>query len=205
MNHLTVILGCMFSQKTTELVRRVRQEREKGFQVLVVNSCRDTRYQVESEKSQGEEKRKGEMVTHDGEREEAMMVSSLAEVNHLVVGSPKYRMIAIDEGQFFPDLFLYVTQWADEQQIQILVAGLDGTFEREPFGDMLRLIPHAEEVVRLHAQCSYCPDGKGKAIYSRRKKATESKGTVMVGGAEAYEPVCRFHYHALAYKDRVEK
>jgi thymidine kinase len=116
-------------------------------------------------------------------------------------------MVAIDEGQFFPDLFLYVTQWADEQRIQILVAGLDGTFEREPFGDMLRLIPHAEEVVRLSAQCAYCLNGEGKAIYSRRKNMgglEEQQGTVMVGGSDAYEPVCRFHYHVLAYKDRVE-
>lgn len=188
MGHLTVIMGCMFAQKTTELVRMIRRYRSIGYQVLVVNSHRDTRYQEQ----QGQEK--GQIVTHDEKKEEAVMVCRLEEMDK-EVRSGCYQAVVIDEGQFFPDLFSCVTRWADEVSgLHVVVAGLDGTFQREPFGDMLRLIPHAEEVVRLSALCARCRDGT-KAVYSRRIQHMESVGGVIhVGAAESYEPVCRRHY-----------
>jgi thymidine kinase len=173
---LTVILGCMFAQKTTELVRQVRRWRSIGRRVLVVHHALDQRYQ-EQEPA---------VVTHDHVKEAAVTAERLADITW-----KDYDLIAIDEGQFFPDLMI-VTQWAD-QGIHVIVAGLDGTSDREPFGDMLRLLPHAEEVIRLSALCVHCRDGT-RAIYSRR--VTPTSDVVCVGGAEAYEPVCRRHYLA---------
>jgi thymidine kinase len=37
MGHLTVLMGCMFAQKTTELLRRIRRFKAIGYKVLVVN------------------------------------------------------------------------------------------------------------------------------------------------------------------------
>ena len=191
MGHLTIILGCMFAQKTTELMRWIHRYRSIGYEVLVVNSHRDTRYSSE----------KGEIVTHDEKREEARMLCTLAEVDK-EVRSGRFRAVAVDEGQFFPDLFSHVSRWADEVEgLHVAVAGLDGTFQREPFGDMLRLLPHAEEVMRLSALCSVCRDGT-KAIYSRKKGAVGAVGAVgeevlCVGASETYEPVCRRHYHMV--------
>mgnify|MGYP000244554941 CR=1 FL=1 len=185
MGHLTVILGCMFAQKSTELVRRIRRYRSIGYQVLVVNSHRDTRYQGGGG---------GGIVTHDEKREEGVMACTLSEVEEQV-RSGQFQAVVVDEGQFFSDLFECVTRWADEiEGLDIVVAGLDGTFQREPFGDMLRLIPHAEEVVRLSALCARCRDGT-KAIYSRRREVHIQVEEVVVGAAESYEPVCRRHYH----------
>jgi thymidine kinase len=73
-----------------------------------------------------------------------------------------------------------------------VIAGLDGTSERKPFGDLLRLIPHAEEVERLYALCAFCKDGT-TASYSKYISSTKSD-VVEVGGAERYRPVCRYHY-----------
>lgn len=36
------------------------------------------------------------------------------------------------------------------------MAGLDGTFQRKPFGSILELIPIAEKVMKLSAVCMYC-------------------------------------------------
>jgi len=44
MGHLTVLMGCMFAQKTTELLRRIRRSKAIGHKVLVVNYVGDTRY-----------------------------------------------------------------------------------------------------------------------------------------------------------------
>ncbi len=181
MGKLHLILGCMFAQKTTELLRRVRRYKSINYRVLVVNFIGDTRYGNEC------------IASHDKEIEKAVCVEKLKSVDHLV-RSGNYDVIAIDEGQFFGDLFEYVTGWADELPIHIVISGLDGDSDRKPFGDMLRLIPHAEEVERLSAYCSQCHDGT-VGIYSKYFGATEKdENGVAIGGAESYRPVCRKHY-----------
>jgi thymidine kinase len=78
--------------------------------------------------------------------------------------------------------------------VHVVVVGLDGTFDRAPFGDMLRLLPHAEEVERLTAYCAVCRDGT-PAIFSKRTQALAGDIKVMViGGAAMYQPVCRAHF-----------
>lgn len=179
MGHLSLIVGCMFAQKTTELLRRVRRYQSIGYHVLVVNYAADDRYG------------KDRVASHDKEFERAHCVNSLAEIEDLV-RSQAYQVLAIDEGQFFGDLYEKITAWADELPLHIVISGLDGTSQREPFGDMLRLIPHAEEVVRLSAFCAVCRDGT-VAVYSKYTAAV-STGGIVIGAGECYQPVCRRHY-----------
>ena len=180
MGHLSLIVGCMFAQKTTELLRRVRRYQSIGYRVLVVNFAADTRYGTDR------------VTSHDREFEAAVCVSTLAEIAPLL---GEYQVLAVDEAQFFPDLYEYVTRWADTLPLHIVLSGLDGTSDRAPFGDLLRLIPHAEEVERLTAFCAVCRDGT-VAMYSQRLEspADPSNPLVHIGGAESYRPVCRQHY-----------
>lgn len=181
MGRISVLFGCMFAQKTTELLRRVKRYKSIGYKVLVVNYIGDTRYGRDC------------IASHDKEVEKAACVELLKSVDHLV-RSGEYQVVAIDEGQFFKDLHEYVTHWADELNVHVVVAGLDGTSERKPFGDMLHLIPHAEEVERLTAYCSVCRDGT-IAIYSKYfGEVPKDENGVAIGGAEAYRPVCRKHF-----------
>ena len=181
MGHLSLLCGCMFAQKTTELLRRVRRYKSIGYKVLLVNYIADTRYGNNC------------IASHDKDIEKAVCVSELKEVADMVL-SGEYQVVAIDEGQFFSDLFEQVSVWADMLPIHIVVAGLDGTSDRKPFGDMLRLIPHAEEVERLSAFCAVCRDGT-VANYSKYLGVKDASG-IMIGGAEVYKPVCRKHYLA---------
>lgn len=179
MGHLSLLIGCMFAQKTTELLRRIRRYQSIGYDVLVINYVADTRYGKEC------------IASHDKETQQAICVHRLHEVDSFV-RSNDYQVIVIDEGQFFPDLYEYVTAWADSLPVHIVIAGLDGTSDRKPFGDMLRLIPHAEEVERLTAFCSVCRDGT-IATYSQYLGVVIEDG-IVIGGAESYRPVCRKHY-----------
>jgi len=179
MGRISLLIGCMFAQKTTELLRRVRRYKSIGYSVLVVNYFADKRYGNDC------------IASHDKDKEMAVCIDSLGAVEHLV-RSGTYQVIAIDEGQFFGDLYEYVTKWADQLPIHIVIVGLDGNSNREPFGDLLRLIPHAEEVERLTALCSVCKDGT-PAIYSKLLVKRESSD-IIIGGATEFQPVCRVHY-----------
>jgi len=181
MGHLSLQIGCMFAQKTTELLRKVRRYKSIGYKVLVVNYVGDTRYGKDC------------IASHDKEVELATCIEKLKDIEELV-RSGEYNVLAIDEGQFFTDLFDCVTKWADELPIHIVISGLDGTSERLPFGDMLRLIPHAEEVERLTAFCSECRDGTIAAYSKYFGETKKDNQGVAIGGAEAYRPVCRKHY-----------
>ena len=169
MGHLKVIIGCMFANKTTELLRCAREYKSSGKSVLLINHSTDTRY--------------GEncIKTHDGDYENSISVEYLRDVN-----IQNYQVIIIDEGQFFSDLFPYVTMWADTCDIKIIVAGLSGNSSREPIGDILRLIPHADEIQHLTTRCSLCDE---PAIYSK----FIGTGSPGVGGSESYSQVCRKH------------
>ena len=51
----------------------------------------------------------------------------------------EYDAIAIDEGQFFPDIVEMCEEMANNGKA-VIVSGLDGTFERKPFGTILALV-----------------------------------------------------------------
>ena len=67
----------------------------------------------------------------------------------------KFEVVAIDEGQFFPDIVEFCEAMANKGII-VIVAALDGTFQRKPFGKILELLPLAEKVTKLTAVCVYC-------------------------------------------------
>lgn len=180
MGHLTVIMGCMFAQKTTELLRRIRRYRSIGYSVLVINYADDTRYGTDC------------IASHDIDKFPALTVRQLTDVPEETLGT--HRVLVIDEGQFYPDLVEKVATWADKyDDLHIVVSGLDGDARRRPFGGLLELIPHAEEVVRLSAYCSTCADG---TVAHFSKKIAVGGEQVEVGAADKYIPVCRKHYLA---------
>ena len=84
----------------------------------------------------------------------------------------KADVIFIEEGQFFPDLFRFATTAADLDNKTVYVTGLDGDYKREVFGDICRLIPHAENVTKLKALCGICKDG---TLANFTKRIVESR------------------------------
>ena len=167
---LTVITGCMFSGKSTELMRRVNCHKSIGEHVLVINHASDNRYTEQPV-----------VVSHNGQSMSSVKASRLTDVGHL-----GYGVIAIDEAQFFPDLIMAVLGYLREGK-KIIVAGLIGDFQCNPIGDILKLLPHADETIRLYAFCSVCRDGTRAAFTKRTSKSKEQ----VVIGSSIYMAVCR--------------
>jgi thymidine kinase len=99
-------------------------------------------------------------------------------------------VILINEGQFFEDLYNIVLNMVDVHKKIVGICALDGDFLRQRFGRVLDLIPHCDKVIKLHALCSLCRDGKA-AIFSHRI-TNESEQIVI--GSDNYMPLCRGCY-----------
>ena len=87
---LELIIGCMYSGKSTELLRRCHRYKAIGKKILLINHSNDTRT--------------GESVmTHRNETNDAIKTDKLVPLIH-TTDFNKCDIIGIDEGQFFEDL-----------------------------------------------------------------------------------------------------
>ncbi len=68
----------------------------------------------------------------------------------------------------------------------MIVAALDATYQRKPFGRILELIPLAEKVCKLNSICVKCG-----AHASFTKRTSDSSAVELIGGSELYIPLCR--------------
>ena len=68
----------------------------------------------------------------------------------------------------------------------IIISALDGTFLRTGFESILQLIPKAEKVKKLAAICKKC---NHSAYFTFR--TTQDQSLQLIGGDEAYMPLCR--------------
>ncbi len=75
----------------------------------------------------------------------------------------------------------------------LIVAGLDGDFERKRFGQVLDLMPLSDTVTKLVGKCHFC---SCDSLFSLRIAADTRQA--VVGGADMYVPTCRHHYTELS-------
>jgi Thymidine kinase len=94
-------------------------------------------------------------------------------------------VIGIDEGQFYPDLIAFCEDMADEGK-HVIVAALDGTYQRKPFGKVLDLIPLAEKVSKLNAVCMVC-----QSTASFTSRLGSETAVELIGGTDRYISTCR--------------
>ena len=73
----------------------------------------------------------------------------------------------------------------------IIIAGLDGDSNREPFGQILECIPLCDEVVKLNAMDMVSNDGT-PAIFTKRIVPDESQ--ICIGAKGDYIAVSRVNY-----------
>ena len=122
---LDIVTGPMFSGKTTELLRRLFSEAEIGLKVLYVNHNLDTRGKSFSThnplyKRQLAEESKVDFLSTD----------KLSLIQSTIT---KYNVVGIDESQFFGDLVNEVKILVDKFGMHVIVAGLNGDYNRNVF------------------------------------------------------------------------
>ncbi|ORC89533.1 putative thymidine kinase [Trypanosoma theileri] len=173
--HIELIIGPMFAGKTTELMRRVRRELFARRSCYIIKHSRDVRYNRES------------VSSHD-----RLLLGATAAVAVLAdVGDAwqSYDVVAVDEGQFFPDVVDFCSRAADAGKT-VIVSALDGDYRRQPFDGICSLIPLAESVKKLSAVCMVCHERD--ASFTHRTVSCSARE--LIGGADMYIAACRMCY-----------
>jgi len=189
--YLELIIGPMFSSKTSSLLEIYKQCKFCNIPVSIINHAIDKRYHDTM------------ISSHDKIMAPCFQANKLDDIwtnNGIAEMDNDYNIkahnmlrnsdvILINEGQFFPDLYEVVVDMLNNKK-KVYVCGLDGDFERKKFGAMLDLIPLCDKVNKLTSLCSLCRDGT-RGIFSMR--LTDEKEQTVVG-SDNYIPVCRNCY-----------
>jgi thymidine kinase len=99
------------------------------------------------------------------------------------------KVIAIDEAQFFNNLRFFVEE-AMKDNKHVILTGLDGDFQQRVFGELLLMIPLADDVTKLKALCMDCMDG---TLGPFTKRTISNSLQELVGDSSIYRAVCRKH------------
>lgn len=177
---LDIVVGPMFSGKSTHALSHVRRIRAIGEKVLIIKPNIDKRYSQDDV-----------LITHDKEQ----IPCTVWDVNrslNFVDSFYQYKHIVIEEAQFFKGLKAFVLYAMKACNRNILIVGLDGDARQEPFGELLECIPFATNVTKLHAFCMKCKDG---TLAPFTVKKNNNGPQIDVGGADMYMPVCLKHLH----------
>uniref|UniRef100_A0A6C0EQP2 thymidine kinase n=1 Tax=viral metagenome TaxID=1070528 RepID=A0A6C0EQP2_9ZZZZ len=193
--YLELIVGPMFSGKTSKILDIYKQCKFCNIPVCIINHSIDKRYHDTL------------VSTHDKIMAPCLQTS---EINYFWTMDYGFNdpdsdqlqshkllrnseVILINEGQFFPDLYEVVEDMLKFNK-KIYICGLDGDFERKKFGCILDLIPLCDKITKLTSLCSKCKDGT-PGIFTMRL-TNEIQQTVV--GSDNYIPVCR-----KCYKNRI--
>jgi thymidine kinase len=159
----------MFAGKTETLISRVQDAEARGLRAVVIRPVTDTRSPS------------AQIASHAGRTWHAVAVAVDGK------GIPDdVDFLGVDEAQFFgPEIVSHLLR-AVARGVSVVAVGLDLTFKAEPFGLMPSLLAFADRVTKLRSVCAACQDPEASRTFRR---ATHD-ATVLVGGAEAYEPRC---------------
>jgi thymidine kinase len=171
----------MFSGKSEELIRRLKRARIARQRVACYKPDIDLRYHRTS------------IASHSSQTHEATTVTNVEHLKAALFPQlDDIDVIGIDEAQFFDDAIIPLTVELVHLGKRILLAGLDTTFNAEPFGPIPALMAIADEVTKLSAVCMVCG---APAIHTQR--LGQSQELVLVGAAGLYEARCRTHFEPL--------
>jgi thymidine kinase len=186
---LDIIMGTMFSGKTSYLLNKISLMVELNLKVLYINIDFDDR----SEKEYSTHNpffNNLDFKKRDKINENLTMIKSRDLSN---ISTDTYDIIMVDEAHFFDDIVKFTKKLLENKK-HIVIATLIADFKGNKFGKVLDLIPISDEIIKLESYCIECSKQKkiNRAIFSKR--ITKNKESIDIGGSDKYIAVCREHY-----------
>jgi len=200
--YLEIIIGTMFSGKTSYLLHKISQMIELDLRVLYINIDLDNR----SDKNYSTHNVFLD-ITDCKKKDKIEKNLTMIKVGNLMHVLPetfiKYDVIMIDEAHFFKELVLF-TEILLENKKNIFIGSLIADYMGNKFGNALELIPICNNIVKLDSYCIECSKKKiyNKAVFSKRISGSVEGEVVDIGGCDKYIPVCREHFGDMPKKQQ---
>ncbi len=184
MHQLDLIVGPMYSAKSSELIKCAKQAQIGQRKVLAVRPA------------MGSDKTEPFITSRFGDMSiSAVLVSSSWEIVSKM--ALRTDLVLIDEGQFF-DSGIIEAIYTIRQSARVVVAGLNLDFRGLPFGSIPGLLAMASSIKILSATCEICGED---AQFSQRltdgQPSSAFAEDVSIEGrqvGEDYKPRCRIHF-----------
>ncbi|MFH0714329.1 MAG: thymidine kinase [Candidatus Diapherotrites archaeon] len=190
---LEVIVGPMFSGKSSELIRRINRVKVAQHNVQVFKFFDDQRFSA------------SKLSSHDRFMISAIPVRNSAELKEKLL--PETTVVGIDEAQFFDDKLVGLCEQLAGEGKTVICTTLNQSFRGEPFTfkdsskNVGELVAVADDVDFLSAVCTFkenrIPCG-ARASKTQRlingKPAPYDSPLVLIGEKEFYEARCRKHH-----------
>lgn len=190
---LDLVLGTMFSGKTTYLLSQIAKMAELNYSILYINIEFDTRSETIFSTHNPFFDTQKDFIKKESIGKNVHMIKT-KNLSNLDIKDKD--VVIIDESHFFDDLVDFVNKCLDNNKY-VIVAGLIADFKGNKFGKTLDLVPICSNILRLHAYCAECAKEKKCCIAIYSKRIVKCKKSIDIGGAEKYIPVCRYHYNSI--------
>lgn len=186
---LHVIVGCMSSGKTDELLRLLRRAEYARRRILLVRPEMDTRTPPEYAESRSMARYPSRVIP----TEDPWKIVTLARESDA-------DLVGIDEAEFFVPEIVEAVEALRSSGRHVIVTGLNTDFAARPFGSMPELMARADEVSMLTAICVICGETatRTQRLVNGRPAAIDDP-LVIIGGMDAqavetYEARCNRHH-----------
>lgn len=175
--------GAMNSGKTIEILKVAHNYEEQHKHVVILTSGLDNRDQV------------GFVSSRIGLRRPAIPIFDDTNVFEIVADKQDIDCVLVDEAQFLKKHHVIeLTKIVDELEIPVMTFGLKNDFRNQLFEGSENLLLYADKIEEMKTICWFCAKKATMNLRVQNGKPVYDGEQIMIGGNEAYFPVCRKHY-----------
>lgn len=179
---ITLIIGSMYSGKTSEMIRLINRAKIIGNRILCIKYYKDNRFTSDNY-----------ILSRDKNTTENVDTiiskgNSIKDTIENINISELYDMICIDEVQFYTD-GAEMCDYIANIGLEVICSGLQGTYERKPFETISKLISLSENIIQLKAL-----DTKSKTECSFTKRLGNETDLELIGNIDKYIACNRKNY-----------
>lgn len=175
--------GAMNSGKTIEILKVAHNYEEQHKHVVILTSGLDNRDEV------------GYVSSRIGLRRPAIPIFDETDVYKIVASKRNIDCVLVDEAQFLKKHHVIeLTRIVDELGIPVMTFGLKNDFRNQLFEGSEYLLLYADKIEEMKTICWFCAKKATMNLRIHDGKPVYDGEQIMIGGNEAYFPVCRKHY-----------